>query len=87
MFRVILLHSLSNSPDRAMVRTARQSRSGCSETLRRNTWSRSRLCAVFSPKRPLDGPLSDASLSKACFPRAPARSAIANVRILVECLP
>jgi len=39
-----------------MVRTARQLRSGCREILGRNRWSRSRLCAVFSPKRLLEAP-------------------------------
>src|SRR6516164_9356641 len=65
-------HSLSKSPDRAMVRTARQSRNGCSDIHRRNMWSTSRLRAVFSSKRPLDGPLSDVSLFKDCSPRVPA---------------
>src|SRR6516164_4798853 len=65
-------HSLSKSPDRAMVRTARQSRSGCSDIHRRNMWSTSRLRTVFSSKRLLDGPLSDVSLFKDCSPRVPA---------------
>ena len=51
-----------------MIRTARQSRSCCSEILRRNIGV-GLACAVFSSKRPLNDPLSDASLFKACFPK------------------